>query len=842
MKKDLEYKTNIKRMVVPAGAAVAMMMAVQTKDVWAEEFDTEEIKDQNEAAETLEQQKETTQETSTDPAIAESPEEMFLRTASASTEVVIGGLPEDFAAPLPISEVGLDYASLSENVVPTVTGDFTIHDTYQVSYDKGQTGHSTIAADGTITYRYEEAATLSDKSKADVVVTISDVVFTVGGQEGSELSGRMLVSQSGVRIRADVLDSTSGPYPWAYNVRMTYTVRIEGAGGAFVLPIQGLNQYRSGGSWDNLKNIDPELVHEKLTIQDGVSEYIYVIEDWKTGYEKEGDILKFYGKSNGAGDQNYNSGLVIIGDASGISFDLHEVAAVNTKGAGQPNTIYIRLGGLSHMIDSSTGKGGTIQTTLGSNSKSANASGLLNDDSVLDPGHYSIPDGKNVTYTMTPDSGYTLKTVTVDGQTVTPEEHTNADGSKYWTYTFEYNMDNHEINVEWQAEYKIVYDANGGTGTMEEQDFLEEDDSMMSKENEFTKNKRQFKGFYGYIKDPETGEETQIVDDSGQPVLFESAEDMKQYFDGKPGGTEIRMEAQWTYTVTYVDEWTGRTIQETITVDEKDSEPAEPADPTRDGYTFDHWEKEEDDEGNIVYKAQWKRTVIYDDAIDDSIYMPSTTLTNDEAEPAAPANPTKKGYTFAGWARNEDDKGNIRYTAQWERTVIYDDSIDDSIYMPSTTLTNDEAEPAAPANPTKKGYTFAGWSRSEDEEGNIRYTAQWKRTITYIDPETGTVYMPVTEFFNNDSEPTGPGNPTREGYTFAGWVRTMDAYGNIVYEAQWNPIPPKTGPTIEQKEAPAVRQVGVQTDVQSSMGLWSGLIVGSQAILVGLFGKKKDEE
>ena len=124
----------------------------------------------------------------------------------------------------------------------------------------------------------------------------------------------------------------------------------------------------------------------------------------------------------------------------------------------------------------------------------------------------------------------------------------------------------------------------------------------------------------------------------------------------------------------------------------------------------------------------------------------------------------------------------------------------------------------------------------------IRMEAQWTYTVTYVDEWTGRTIQETITVDEKDPEPAAPSDPTRDGYTFAGWVRTMDVYGNIVYEAQWNPIPPKTEPTIEQKGAPAVRQVGVQTDVQSSMGLWSGLIVGSQAILAGLFGKKKDEE
>ena len=74
MKKDLEHKANIKRMVVPTGAAVAMMMAIQTKDVWAEEYETEEIKDQQEAVETLPEQTQSTQETTTDSSIEETRE------------------------------------------------------------------------------------------------------------------------------------------------------------------------------------------------------------------------------------------------------------------------------------------------------------------------------------------------------------------------------------------------------------------------------------------------------------------------------------------------------------------------------------------------------------------------------------------------------------------------------------------------------------------------------------------------------------------------------------------------------------------------------------------------
>ena len=231
---------------------------------------------------------------------------------------------------------------------------------------------------------------------------------------------------------------------------------------------------------------------------------------------------------------------------------------------------------------------------------------------------------------------------------------------------------------------------------------------------------------------------------------------------------------------------------------------------------------------------------------ESEVYKDKTEYFDKEPEPDAPENPTKKGYTFDKWTlKSEDEFGNKVYEANWTRTVIYDDAIDSSIYLEKTTLHNDEGEPTAPADPTKKGYTFTGWVRTEGDFGNIRYTAQWKRTVTYIDPETGEIYMPVTEFYNNDPEPVGPANPTREGYTFTGWTRSEDDFGNIVYEAHWEQIPPKpeptpeSEPTTEVKPAPIARHGGVQTDVQSSMGLWTGLVVGSQTILAGLFRKKK---
>lgn len=70
--------------------------------------------------------------------------------------------------------------------------------------------------------------------------------------------------------------------------------------------------------------------------------------------------------------------------------------------------------------------------------------------------------------------------------------------------------------------------------------------------------------------------------------------------------------------------------------------------------------------------------------------------------------------------------------------------------------------------------------------------------------------MPTVVLYNDDGEPLPPANPTREGFVFMGWKRTVDEFGNILYEAQWAPVQ-------GEKVAPAATS-GVQTDTQTSFG------------------------
>ena len=222
-----------------------------------------------------------------------------------------------------------------------------------------------------------------------------------------------------------------------------------------------------------------------------------------------------------------------------------------------------------------------------------------------------------------------------------------------------------------------------------------------------------------------------------------------------------------------------------------------PADPTREGYTFIGWETEIPKTvpaENITVTAQWEINQ-YTIAFDTNGGSEIAPITQDYGtEITAPDNPTREGYTFIGWDRDIPvtmPAENITVTAQWEinRYTITFDTAGGSEIAP---ITQDYGTNiTAPANPTRKGYTFKGWDKEIPETmpaENITVKAQWEinqYTIAF-DTNGGSEIAPITQDYG--TEITAPDNPTREGYTFIGWDRdipvTMPAE-NITVTAQW---------------------------------------------------------
>ena len=163
-------------------------------------------------------------------------------------------------------------------------------------------------------------------------------------------------------------------------------------------------------------------------------------------------------------------------------------------------------------------------------------------------------------------------------------------------------------------------------------------------------------------------------------------------------------------------------------------------------------------------------------------------------EITAPANPTRKGYTFKGWDKEIPETmpaENMTVKAQWEinqYTITFDTNGGSEI----APITQDYGTKiTAPDKPTRKGYTFKGWDKAIPETmpaENITVKAQWEinqYTITF-DTNGGSEIAPITQDYG--TKITAPDKPTRKGYTFKGWDKaipeTMPAE-NITVKAQW---------------------------------------------------------
>ena len=173
----------------------------------------------------------------------------------------------------------------------------------------------------------------------------------------------------------------------------------------------------------------------------------------------------------------------------------------------------------------------------------------------------------------------------------------------------------------------------------------------------------------------------------------------------------------------------------------------------------------------------------------------------------APAAPTKTGYAFAGWYKEAactnpwnfgSDKvtASITLYAKWtpvEYNITYNLNGGTVSGNPETYTV--ESEGITLNIPTRTGYTFAGWTGTDlsaastsvtiaqGSTGDRAYTATWTANtyaITYagMDGAQHGENHPVSHTYATD---TLVPNPTKDGYTFAGWLvnGTGDAVKNL---------------------------------------------------------------
>lgn len=314
-----------------------------------------------------------------------------------------------------------------------------------------------------------------------------------------------------------------------------------------------------------------------------------------------------------------------------------------------------------------------------------------------------------------------------------------------------------------------------------------------------------------------------------------------------------------TYTVTWKN-WNG-TVLETDTDVEYNSDPSyDGKKPTRAAdaqysYKFAGWNPAVSPvTGDVTYKAQFEAVtnkytvtwVNWDDTnleVDEDVpYGADPEYDGDTPTKAADAEYT---YTFAGWTpKVETVTGDATYKATYTKeansyTLTYD--LDGGEWENDTTYTypkkyNEEVE--VKADPTKEGYTFAGWTSAEVKVVNGKFTmpaknvtlkAQWKANIYNVTYDlNGGEWTEATNEFPYEYKATVEvvkTVPTREDYKFSGWrseevtieddAFTMPAK-DVVLKAVWeaNPTPtpiPSEEPTPTPTPTPAPTEESTPT-------------------------------
>ena len=264
-----------------------------------------------------------------------------------------------------------------------------------------------------------------------------------------------------------------------------------------------------------------------------------------------------------------------------------------------------------------------------------------------------------------------------------------------------------------------------------------------------------------------------------------------------PVTTGLILTAKWQvnqYTITFKPENGGQDI---VIKQDYGTAITAPANPTKTGYTFAGWDKTIPatmPAENITLTARWtvnQYTITFkpENGGEDIV------ITQDYGTAITPpAAPTRTGYTFAGWDREIPTAmpaENMTITARWQvnqYTITFkpENGGQDIVIKQDygTAIT-------APANPTKTGYTFAGWDRESPTTmpaENITLTARWQvnqYTITFK-PENGGQDIVIKQDYGTAI--TAPANPTKTGYTFAGWDKTIPSTmpaGDMIITARW---------------------------------------------------------
>ena len=480
-------------------------------------------------------------------------------------------------------------------------------------------------------------------------------------------------------------------------------------------------------------------------------------------------------------------------------------------------------------------------------------------------------DGSSVTTTIdvTADSsvadcvksfeGYT-PTKIVSGAATSEEEEVNMASSLEGITTLYVYYKADEQKTE-QNQINVLYAANGGqfVDGNETMQGVADADGKLRQPPTPTRDGYTFAGWYWH------------ADYSGYTDEQKAAD--KVDFDQAVTGQTVTMFAQWTKDevqnetdVLYVADGgkfaDGQEVQQGLT--DSDGMMRQPMTPTRDGYTFAGWYwvsdlsvlTEEQKEQNkvdftqpvtkphVTMYAQWVKNqdeinVLY--AANGGQFADGNDTMQGVADSDGmmrqPAEPTREGYTFAGWywvsdlsgltdeqkdlnkvdfSQSVAGKEHVTVFAQWTKNQEQNDHAvmyvaNGGQFATGETfqqgVTDSDGMMRQPAAPTRDGYTFDGWYWHADYSGytdeqkaadkvdfsqpvqsDVNIYAQWTKnadaqveqiTVKFVDNFNGTESSAEVK---KGEAVAKPADPTYDGWTFEGWSSTLkDDEGNWEY-------------------------------------------------------------
>ena len=259
-----------------------------------------------------------------------------------------------------------------------------------------------------------------------------------------------------------------------------------------------------------------------------------------------------------------------------------------------------------------------------------------------------------------------------------------------------------------------------------------------------------------------------------------------------------------------------------------------PGTPTKDGHAFTGWLDAggtlhsagevmafEDwslvgDDGKLTLTAKYIETPnfgVWFDTQGGTAVDPQVSDGGSSITVTKPADPTRTGYTFAGWydaaeGGNEvsfplEAEADITLYAHWtidSYTITFDMNEATSAQIAPLTLAYGAAVDA-PADPEREHYTFAGWSPELPQTmpaHNLAVEATWEALAYTITFKTGASDTGTATSGSYGSLVTLPDDPSAEHLTFAGWK-----YAGEPTEAYAPLYMPDTNPTIIAQWMPA---------------------------------------